>query len=142
MLGRFISKAKAIDKNAIVERVLSRHSDVLIALQQKRLHSGLDTDGRLIQSGYSYSWGRKRIKAGKQVSFVDTDFTGDHFSKMFAKVGTKETELGSDTKVADYLVAMFTEKIYGLSSEDMNTLMVEHGIRDELIKEYKLSLLN
>ena len=142
MLSRFIERARAIDKNAIVERVLSKHTDELVALQQKRLHSGLNTDQSIIQPFYSDSWGKVRRKAGKQTSFVDTDYSGKHFSKMFAKVGATETTFGSDTKVADYLVGMFSEKLYGLSDEDMNTLLTKQGIRNEILAEYKKALLN
>ena len=140
MLTEFLNAAKTIDVTEIVRRVLSRHTDELVALQKARLHSGVKTDNEALP-GYSDGWTYKRRKAGKQTSVKDLDYTGGHYKDMFAKVLKDYTEMGSEDFKQDILVHNWGIDIYGLSNDEMDYLLWDVGLALEMATEYGMELL-
>lgn len=142
MLTAFINEAVAIDMNSIVGRVLSRHTDELVALQQARLHRGERTDGEPLPLPYSSPYQKVRAKHGKGISIKDLDLTGGHYSGMYADVKKQFTEMGSNDWKEAILENNWGEEIYGLSDDDIDHILWGLGWAYEIIEEYKFELFN
>lgn len=143
MLDALINEANAIDFNLIAWRVLSRHTEELVALQKSRLHKGQATNGSLLPLPYSKSHASRRAKAGRPIGVKDLDFTGEHFSQMYTIVNREGSLMGSNDDKSIILESIYKklgQEIYGLSDEDIDYVLWELGWAYEMQEEYQFEL--
>ena len=63
---------------------LTVNTDLLETLNTQQLAKGEYADGTSIQDGYSDMWQRERVINGKQVAFVDLNYSGDFYESIEA----------------------------------------------------------
>ena len=107
--------------------------DVLAMVQTRVQQNGMGVDGRLnTKSGkrngsYSYYYGEKRQKAGRQNAIVDLTFDGDLWrSWQVVRSSSKEVEIGfideRQGDIASYNEAYFGS-IFGLTDDEQNNVI-------------------
>lgn len=108
-------------------------------LVREQLRSGKNYEGDIIQSGYSAWWGAERLKVGKQVDFVDLNFTGNFYDEIFTEeVEKDEYRFGSDVEYAPDLVSRYPA-ILGLSEFSLAVLrdFLLQGMREKTLPYLK-----
>jgi hypothetical protein len=135
MLESFVDTARTIRMDTIMARVLSRHTDEMVALQKKRIGSGKRVDGSSF-TPYTKPYLPVRRKFSRPTAPKDYNLSGDHYAGMFADVGGSFTQMGSDDWKELILESMEKDKLYGLTDDDISTLLWENGVADEFVQEY------
>jgi len=118
--------------------LLMKESGKIVELSNDQLQKGLNTEGRIMQRGYSPQYGKKRRKAGLQTSFVDLRFTGQYQDTKKLVKAKDGANIISDVDYEKYLRGNFPKHV-GLTEE--NADRISELLADEvavLIKKYLL----
>ena len=105
---------------------LNDNSEVIRQLNIDQLNSGEYFTGERIQDGYSEQWGNERVIKGKQVKFVDLNFTGDFQGSIQAipQFNGSRASVKVTTPSAKFrrLTQLFPDGILGLTAENANAV--------------------
>lgn len=136
----FVDRFDAIEYHArkIASELLFKKSQEIVKLNRKQLMEGKNTEDKIIQSGYSTPYARKRKKKGLQTRFVDLYFTGKFQKSLRGVKNIEGLDLDSDADYEKYLRGNYPE-IMGLNKVDAE--MIAQSIADELAKEIKTYLI-
>jgi hypothetical protein len=109
----FVKKIAGLEKHLkkIGPDLLLKHEKEINDLNKKQMLEGKNTEGRIMQRGYSPQYAKKRKKAGLQTGFVDLRFTGKY---QDTKKGAKVKEginLISDVEYEKYLRGNFPDHV-------------------------------
>lgn len=99
------------------KRVLSGQEREILDMIRSQHHEGMGRDDKIMQRGYSKSYGKRRKKKGLQTKFVDLHFTGK-FHKSLDLVPTKEGMDVQSTEPYGYYVKANFPTSAGLTKEN------------------------
>lgn len=120
-VGKLINRLKGFEafRNEAATKLMKELAPDLI---REQLRSGKNYEGDIIQTGYSAWWGSERLKVGKQIEYVDLNYTGLFYGEIFVEeVDTDEYRFGSDVEYAPDLIARYNA-ILGLSETSLGVL--------------------
>ena len=115
---------------------LLQNTVILEELNRKQLREGKDVHGETIQDGYSEIWGRQRVIKGRQVRYVDLNFSGDFYKSITADPTLNFVEFNSPDEKLSRLRQLFKTQFLGLTQENATQVgfFAAQGIRDDLMK--------
>lgn len=117
-----------------------KHETEIIQLSNKQLLQGNNIWDKVMQTGYSPQYGKKRRKAGLQTQFVDLKFTGKYQKSKKLVVDAQENgiDIISDVDYEGYLRENFPDHV-GLNKK--NADVISEKIVKELADETKKYLV-
>ena len=122
-----------------IQAIVKANEDEIVKRNRGQLMDGMSSNGKKLGEYKSNSWINKRKKKGKQVQFVDLNFSGDWQGSFYAKADANGVLIGAknikEWGGKDVLVHHWGEDIYGLSEENFDWLF--NVITDSLYNELK-----
>jgi hypothetical protein len=114
----FIDRLKGLEYQAkkIGTEILFKRSSEIVKKNNAELIKGLNTQGKIIQRGYSPAYGKRRRKAGLQTSFVDLYFTGKFQESSKGVKAVEGLDIDSGVDYEKYLRKNY-EDIRGLNKQ-------------------------
>lgn len=115
------TKIQAIDIDKMLEGIIEKNEKAIILYNTEQLKAGFKNDGSSIGQYRPMSI-RLRKKAGLQVNYVDTYFTGAwHRGFVINNKGNDYDITSTDFKTAK-LVSQYGKELFGIAPEDMNEI--------------------
>lgn len=84
----------------------------------EQMYLGLDKEGKEITPAYAESTIRYKKRKGQPYDRVTLRDTGAFHKKLWAKADNDKIFIGSDVEYTDHLAEKYTDKIFGLDSEN------------------------
>lgn len=106
--------------DVVIDKALKATEQDYIALNESQMAKGKLNDGSdIIPTPYSPGYAKRRQKAGLQTGFIDLRFTGAFYKGFTVQRDLMKLNLGSNVAYEKYISGRYTEKIYGLTPENM-----------------------
>lgn len=139
-LKEFIKRLNGLEYFArkVATELLFKKGQEIVQANNAELIKGLNTEGKIIQTGYSKGYAKKRKKAGLQTSYVDLYFTGKFQSSSKPVKVVEGLDIESGVKYEKYLRERY-ENIRGLNVKQSEQYVAK--IADELVIELKKYLV-
>ena len=139
-LDVFFDRLKGLEYQAkkIGTELLFRRSNEIVKLSNAELLKGLNTEGVVIQKGYSKGYAVRRKKAGLQTGFVDLYFTGKFQDTSRGVKVVEGLDIDSGVDYEKWIRKRF-KNIRGLNAEQAE--MEAEKIAEELAVELKKYLV-
>lgn len=111
----------------IVRQTVNDNKKEIISRNQGQLAEGLDSNDKKLGKYKSKPYIKKRELKGKQIEFVDLNFTGKWQGGFYAKFDKNGISIGSKKKKMwgdeDVLVHHWGEDIFGLNEKNFDWLL-------------------
>lgn len=124
-LRNFLTGIKGRSRSYAVE-YLKTQERFIEDMNRDQLSQGLDTQGMVMQEGYSDQWGAEREAKGLQTDFVDLKFTGSFHKEIEAKITPYYIQFTNPEREKlirnEQLFATDTKRILGLTKGNAEIL--------------------
>lgn len=133
-LSEFVKRFEGLEdylRSKAAEVLLKRETQI-VDLSNKQLLQGINVQGKIMQKGYSTSYGKLRKRKGLQTSFVDLKFSGNYQkTKRLVADAQDNLDIISNADYEVYLRGNFPNHV-GLTEK--NAEIISNAIVDELAK--------
>jgi len=92
-------------------KILKAKGAEIVGMVQEQHHRGVNADGKIMQKGYSTSYGKKRKKKGLQIGFVDQHFSGKYHDKQKVFIVKDGIDIKSGLDYEKYLRTNFPKSV-------------------------------
>jgi len=130
-LEEFVKRFNNVESflNKWHEEAMIKHSNEIVDMNRKQMLQGINSEGEMMQQGYSPGYAKLRKKKGLQIGFVDMKFTGKFQDSLKGVKNPKGLDLKSNVDYEKYLRDDKYGTAIGLTEENADV------IEEKLIKE-------
>lgn len=89
------------EEGAVVDQGIDMDMPEVATMMRERILDGKRADGSIISSGYSRSWALRRIKAGRQIGYMDYQYTAELLNALMVKTIDSRTKIVFATASAE-----------------------------------------
>lgn len=135
-INSFISKINALESKAnnLLNLIVLENSKEFEEANRKSLSQGKDSENKNVRykpsrktpAGKAYSKGyeKKRLKAGKQISVADLNFTGKYYKDLsLQQKGKNIYEITNNNEVDPFLTKNYGNDIKGVSQKKVDEIV-------------------